>query len=66
MISLPPDSPDLNRIELVFAKFKWLVRSASKRTVDGLWQLCGQLLDRCTPDESLNDFRHGGYRYRDP
>ena len=66
VLYLPPYSPDLNPIELVFAKFKWLVRSANERTVDGLWNLCGQLLDRFTPTESQNYFRHCGYRYRDP
>lgn len=66
VLYLPPYSPDLNPIELVFSKFKWLVRSANERTVDGLWNLCGQLLDRFTPTESLNYFRHCGYRYTDP
>jgi transposase len=43
VLYLPPYSPDLNPIETVFSKFKWLVRSQSRRTVDGLWQLCGQV-----------------------
>jgi len=47
-------------------QFKWLVRSANERTVEGLWNLCGQLLDRFTPTESQNYFRHCGYRYTDP
>ena len=33
---LPPYSPDLNPIETVFSKFKWLVRPQSRRTVDAL------------------------------
>lgn len=33
---LPPYSPDLNPIEQVFAKFKWMIRSAEERTVEGL------------------------------
>jgi transposase len=33
---MPPYSPDLNPIELVFSKFKWLPKSASARTVDAL------------------------------
>lgn len=58
---LPPYSPDLNPIELVFSKFKWLVRSAEERSVEGLWKLCGRLLDEFTPRECRNDFRHCGY-----
>lgn len=61
VVYLPPYSPDLNPIELVFAKFKWLIRSASERTVEGLWNRCGELLDRFTPDECHNYFRHCGY-----
>ena len=61
VVYLPPYSPDLNPIELVFAKFKWLVRSANERSMEGLWQLCGKLLDRFTADECRNYFRHCGY-----
>lgn len=61
VVYLPPYSPDLNPIELVFAKFKWLIRSAGERSVEGLWKLCGQLLDRFTSDECQNYFRHCGY-----
>lgn len=65
VLYLPPYSPDLNPIELVFAKFKSLIRSACERTVEGLWQRCGQLLDHFTSNECLNYFRHCGYRYKD-
>jgi transposase len=61
VVYLPPYSPDLNPIELVFAKFKALLRSAAERTVEGLWQTCGQLLDRFPSTECLNYFRHCGY-----
>ena len=61
VVYLPPYSPDLNPIELVFSKFKYLVRSAAERTVDGLWHLCGQLLDQFTSAECENYFRHCGY-----
>ena len=58
---LPPYSPDFNPIEQVFAKLKSLVRSAKQRTVEGLWSLLGQLLDRFPPTECRNYFRHCGY-----
>jgi transposase len=38
---LPPYSPDMNPIALVFSKFKWLLKSASARTVESLWSVCG-------------------------
>jgi transposase len=58
---LPPYSPDLNPIELAFAKLKRLLRSAGKRTIEGLWSFLGQALDAFQPDECLNYFRHCGY-----
>lgn len=60
---LPPDSPDLNPIELAFRKFKTLLRDAAERTQDGLWRLCGQVLDLFDEHECHADFRHCGYRY---
>jgi transposase len=58
---LPPYSPDLNPIELAFAKLKALLRKAAERTVAGLWDRIGQLLDAFTPEECANYFRHDGY-----
>jgi transposase len=45
---LPPYSPDMNPIEMAFAKLKTLLRQAPERTRDGLWNRIGQLLDRFT------------------
>jgi len=61
LVYLPPYSPDLNPIELVFSKLKWLVRSASPRTVERLWSFLGQALDQFSPDECLHYFQHCGY-----
>jgi transposase len=63
LVYLPPYSPDLNPIELVFSKFKWLFKSASARTVEALWSVCGDVLDRFTEAECRSCFRHCGYRY---
>lgn len=60
---LPPYSPDLNPIELAFAKFKKLLRDGAERTVDKLWDLCGRVLDEFTETECRNYFQHCGYRY---
>ncbi len=61
VVYLPPYSPDLNPIELVFSKLKWLLRSAQARTVDTLHSLLGTLLDHFPPDECRNYLRHCGY-----
>jgi transposase len=60
---LPPYSPDLNPIELAFAKFKKLLRDGAQRTVETLWDLCGRLLDEFQEPECRNYFKHCGYRY---
>jgi transposase len=60
---LPPYSPDLNPIELAFAKFKWLLKSAAQRTVEALWNTCGALVANFNEDECRNYIRHCGYRY---
>ena len=61
LLYLPPYSPDLNPIENAFSKLKRLLRAAAERTVDGLWAAIGRLLDRFTPRECRNYFRHCGY-----
>ena len=58
---LPPYSPDLNPIELAFAKLKALLRKAGERTVEGLWAFLGRALDAFSPQECQNYFRHCGY-----
>jgi transposase len=61
LLYLPPYSPDLNPIENAFSKLKRLLRAAAERTLDGLWAAIGRLLDRFTPRECRNYFRHCGY-----
>ena len=61
LVFLPPYSPDLNPIEMVFSKLKTLLRKAAERTVDDLWQRIGTLLDAFPPEECRNYFRHAGY-----
>jgi transposase len=45
---LPPYSPDLNPIELAFAKLKQALRAAAARTVEALWITIGQLVGTFT------------------
>lgn len=61
LLFLPPYSPDLNPIELLFSKLKRLLRTAAERTVDGLWNFLGECLEAFTPDECAAYFRHDGY-----
>jgi transposase len=58
---LPPYSPDLNPIELAFAKLKRLLRKAATRTKEALHNALAQAIDAFTPAECSNYFRHDGY-----
>ena len=61
LIFLPPYSPDLNPIEMIFAKIKQLLRSLACRTLDALWASMQSVLDAVTPTDALNCFAHCGY-----
>lgn len=61
LLFLPPYSPDLNPIEMAFAKLKTLLRNAAERTVPALWDKIGELLSAFTPDECSNYLAHAGY-----
>ena len=63
VLHFPPYSPDLNPIEMVFAKLKALLRKAAARTRDDLWDTIGARLDRFHPDECRRYIRHCGYAY---
>lgn len=61
LIYLPPYSPDLNPIEMAFAKLKTLLRKAAARTRDKLWDAVAEVLQAFTPDECANYLAHAGY-----
>jgi len=61
LLFLPPYSPDLNPIEMLFAKLKALFRKADQRTVEAAWREIGKLLDQFKPDECAAYLRHAGY-----
>jgi transposase len=61
LLFLPPYSPDLNPIELAFAKLKQLLRSAGHRTMTALWEDVQKMLDQLTADDAANFLRHCGY-----
>lgn len=57
---LPPYSPDLNPIEMAFAKLKTLIRKAAARTYDQLWKAVGNVCDLFN-EESYIFFKAAGY-----
>jgi transposase len=61
LLYLPPYSPDLNPIENAFAKLKAMLRKAAERTIDGLWNAIGRIIDTVTPEECTNYFAAAGY-----
>ena len=60
----PPYSPDLNPIEMAFAKLQALLRKAQERSLPGLWAAIGNLLNRFTPAKCRNYFRAAAYPAR--
>ncbi|MFH1555886.1 MAG: IS630 family transposase [Pseudomonadota bacterium] len=61
LLYLPPYSPDFNPIEKAFSKLKALLRKAAERSVAGLWDAIGRLIDCFTPKECQNFFLAAGY-----
>lgn len=57
---LPPYSPDLNPIELMWSKCKTHLRSAKATTQEALFNAIGKALEEITPQDSSNFFRHCG------
>jgi transposase len=64
MAQIPSYSPDLNPIELAFAKLKQLLRSAAERVIENLELRIAKLLERFLPDECSRYFSHCGYSAR--
>jgi transposase len=60
---LPSYSPDLNPIEMAFAKLKAHLRRIGARTIDDLWRAVGSICDLYSPDECQNYFNAAGYGY---
>ncbi len=48
---MPPYSPDLNPIEMAFAKLKAHLRKAATRTYDALWRAVGDICGLYDPEE---------------
>ncbi len=61
LLFLPPYSPDFNPIEKAFSRLKAMLRKAGERSVSGLWNLIGKLVDLFEPHECANYFSSCGY-----
>lgn len=61
VVFLPPYSPDLNPIELCWAKLKALVRTWKARTHRELALVVQRAADAVTPTDLAGWFRHCGY-----
>jgi len=58
---LPSYSPDLNPIEMIFAKLKALLRKIAARTKDALSEAVGKVVDMVSSDDAAHCIRHAGY-----
>ena len=61
LLFLPPYSPDLNPIEMAFAKLKTLIRKGAARTYQALWKLVGEVCDLFPAMQCKNFFMAAGY-----
>lgn len=60
---LPPYSPDLNPIELMWSKVKAALRAAEARTHDSLINALASALDAVSASDTRNWFAHCGYNF---
>jgi transposase len=56
LLYLPPYSPDFNPIEKAFSRRKAMLRKIGERTVSGLWNRIGSLVDIFQPAQCANYF----------
>lgn len=61
---LPPYSPDLNPIEMAFAKLKAHLRKTAARTIEDLWKAIGNICALFKPEECSNYFTAAGYGFK--
>ncbi len=61
LLFLPPYSPDLNPIEMAYAKLKAHLRRVKARTFEALFQSVAKTCDLFPAQECLNFFKAAGY-----
>ena len=63
VVFLPPYSPDLNPIEMMWSKVKAILRKLEARDADELIDAIGEALAKITPKDVLGWFTHCGYSF---
>lgn len=58
---LPPYSPDLNPIENMWSKIKFIIRKINPRNFDEIWNAMNQALWKVTPENLCGWFKKCGY-----
>jgi len=58
---LPPTSPDLNPIELAWAKLKAFLKAARARAVEALNNAIAMAMELITPENAQAWFKHCGF-----
>ena len=61
VVLLPPYSPDLNPIEMIFSKLKQLIRSQRPRTFSKVVDAAGNALSFINTDDIHACYEHCGY-----
>lgn len=61
LLFFPPYSPDFNPIEQAFSKLKAHLRKAAERSIHGLCNAIGRILDPYSPQECVKYFSNAGY-----
>lgn len=61
LLFLPPYRPDLNPIEMAYAKLKAHLRRLKARTFEALFQSVAQTCNLFPPEECFNFFKAAGY-----
>jgi transposase len=60
---LPPYSPDLNPIEMMWSKIKQLIRGMEPRTFEDLVEAVFAAMDAVTANDAAGFFHHCDYRH---
>jgi transposase len=62
-VFLPPYSPDLNPIEMMWSKVKSILRKLEPRDTDSLLTAIGTALSKVTASDAIGWFGHCGYNF---